>query len=157
MDEFRDFYAAASALNGLDVLDVEAMQLMCRVELAGEAFYEGIAAGVDNEDAAELFRRNGREERRHAERIGRAVALKLGTPFDPSTLEPLTVEVPESIPLELLPALVAGEVAGDAGYQRWADAEPDPEVQRLLRLNGREETIHSQRVTAAIEILNAAR
>ena len=62
-----------------DVLDVDAMQLMCRVELAGEAFYEGIAAGVGNDEAAELFRRNGREERKHAERMGRAVELKLGT------------------------------------------------------------------------------
>lgn len=45
------------------------------------------------------------------------------------------------------------EVAGDAGYQRWAEHESDPDVQRLLRQNGREETLHSKRVTQAIEIL----
>ena len=46
----------------------------------------------------------------------------------------------------MLPGIVQGEQAGDAGYQKWADAEPDPEVARLLRLNGREETLHGERV-----------
>ena len=45
------------------------------------------------------------------------------------------------------------QLDGDAGYQRWADREPDPEVQRLLRRNGREETVHGQRVTEVIAIL----
>ena len=48
------------------------------------------------------------------------------------------------------------EIDGDAGYQRWADRESDPEVARLLRLNGREETIHGERVSQALEILKAA-
>jgi hypothetical protein len=51
---------------------------------------------------------------------------------------------------------VQGERDGDAGYQRWADNEPDPEVARLLRLNGREETIHGERVSEVIAILERA-
>jgi hypothetical protein len=58
--------------------------------------------------------------------------------------------------LDLFPAIVKAELAGDAGYQRWAELEPDPEVARLLRLNGREETIHGERVAKALEILSAA-
>ena len=45
------------------------MKLMYRVETAGEEFYERIASGVDHAEAAELFRRNGKEEKGHARRI----------------------------------------------------------------------------------------
>jgi rubrerythrin len=147
-----DFFTAAMAIGGLETLDVDGMRLLYRVECAGEVFYEGIAKGVDNEDAAALFLKNGREERGHAERLRRALSIKLGHPYDPQAddAEPLPVK----IPVELLGALVQGELDGDAGYQRWADREPDESVQRLLRLNGREETIHAKRVTAALEILN---
>ena len=152
-----DFFTAAMAIGGLETLDVDGMRLLYRVECAGEVFYEGIAAGVDNEAAA-LFLKNGREERGHAERLRRALSIKLGHPYDPEAddAEPLPVPLPDKIPVELLGALVQGELDGDAGYQRWADREPDESVQRLLRLNGREETIHAQRVTEALEILNGA-
>jgi rubrerythrin len=151
-----DFFTAAMAIGGLETLDVDGMRLLYRVECAGEVFYAGIAAGVDNEEAAALFMKNGREERGHAERLRRALSIKLGHPYDPQAddADPLPVPLPEKIPVELLGALVQGELDGDAGYQRWADREPDEGVQRLLRLNGREESIHAQRVTAALEILN---
>ena len=42
--------------------------------------------------------------------------------------------------------LTQGEVDGDLSYQAWADAEENAEVADLLRLNGREETRHSERV-----------
>ncbi len=48
------------------------------------------------------------------------------------------------------------EIDGDASYQRWAEAETDPEVATLLRRNGREETKHGERVSRAIAILQAA-
>ena len=48
------------------------------------------------------------------------------------------------------------EMDGDAGYQHWADKESDPEIARLLRLNGREETKHGERVAQALSILEAA-
>jgi rubrerythrin len=50
--------------------------------------------------------------------------------------------------------IVQGEMSGDAGYQAWADQETDPEVEKLLRLNGREETIHAGRVNQVLEILS---
>ena len=51
----------------------------------------------------------------------------------------------------------AAEKVRDAGYQRWADRETDPEVQRLLRLNGREETTHGERVREVMALLAAPR
>ena len=152
-----DFATAAASLAELDALDVDAMKLMYRVETAGEEFYERIAAGVDNAEAAELFRRNGKEEKGHARRIGRMLELKLGQPYEPSGVdaEPMAVNVPIPMPLEMLPFIVQGEINGDVGYQRWADNEADPEVAKLLRLNGREETLHSKRVEQALSLLNA--
>ena len=150
-----DFATAAAGLNELDALDVDALRVMFRVERAGEEFYELLAASVPDEKAAELLRRNGREERHHAERIRRMIGLKLGTDYEPTgvDLEPMAVNLPDPFPVELLPAIVQGELNGDAGYQRWADNEPDPEVQKLLRLNGREETIHGRRVEEALALL----
>ncbi len=155
MEAYGDFFTAAVAVGSLETLDVDALRLMFRVEMAGEIFYERIAANVDNEEAAQLLRRNGREERGHAERIRRAIGIKLGHSYQPegSDLEPLAVNLPEILTLDLLPGLVQGEVAGDEGYQRWAEHETDPDVRRLLRQNGREETLHSKRVAEAIEIL----
>lgn len=152
-----DFATAAASLNELESLGLDDLRLMYRVERAGEEFYERLASGIDNDEAAALLRANGREERKHAERIARMISIKLGHDFVPTAeeLEPLAVQLPDPVPVEMLPFIVQGEVAGDAGYQRWADAEPDPEVQRLLRLNGREETIHSERVSAVLELLQS--
>jgi hypothetical protein len=65
--------------------------------------------------------------------------------------------LPDVIDPAMLPFIVAGEQAGDAGYQGWADHESDPQVARLLRLNGREETLHGERVNQAIAILESSR
>ena len=103
-------------------------------------------------------RRNGREEVGHARRIRKAIAIKLGADYEPSAdlLERFDVPLPETVGLELFPLIVKAELDGDAGYQRWADNEPDPEVARLLRLNGREETKHGERASQALAILEAA-
>ncbi|MEO5838356.1 MAG: ferritin-like domain-containing protein [Acidimicrobiales bacterium] len=142
-------------LNELDSLDVDALRSMFTLELAGEQFYNALAERVGNEQAAELLRRNGREEAGHARRIDRAIAIKLGHEFTPSPdmLERPAMPLPENVGADLLRIIVQAEFDGDAGYQRWADNEDLPEVQRLLRLNGREETIHGRRVEQAIALM----
>jgi rubrerythrin len=139
----------------LDQLDTDALRSLFTIELGGEDFYNALAERATNAEAAELLRRNGREEAGHARRIARAIAIKLGTDFEPTPdmLERRAVRVPDELDAALLRALVQGERDGDAGYQRWADHEPDPDVARLLRLNGREETIHGGRVEQAIVLL----
>lgn len=151
----EDFVTAGAALAAKDSLEVDDLRLMFRLERAGEEFYRQLADGCGNAEVADLFRRNGREERGHAERVRRAIGLKLGVDYEPDEddLRPLAVSIPNPLPLELLPHIVAGEINGDAGYQRWADAEPNPDVQRLLRLNGREESLHGERVRQAMDLL----
>jgi rubrerythrin len=142
-------------LGELESLDVDALCSMFTLELSGETFYNALAERVDNEQAAELLRRNGREEAGHARRIDRAIAIKLGHAFTPTPdmLERPAMQLPERIGADLLRVIVQAEFDGDAGYQRWADNEPLPEVERLLRLNGREETIHGRRVEQAIALI----
>lgn len=158
MSQNDDFYAAAAGLGAITRLDVEAMKLLFRVERSGEHFYNGIAARIGNARAAELLRRNGREERGHAERVRRAIGVKLGSAWEPTPadLAPYSIPLPEVISAALLAVMVKAEFDGDAGYQRWADAETDPEVQRLLRQNGKEETTHGERVSEVIKLLEQA-
>jgi rubrerythrin len=110
---------------------------------------------VDDERAAELLRRNGREEMGHARRIARALSIKLGSEWAPSAelAEPLPVAAPSHLDAGILRMIVQAERDGDAGYQKWADAEPDPEVERILRLNGREESLHGERIDEVIALL----
>lgn len=158
MTEDLDFVGASQALARVEHLDVPAMELLYKLECSGEDFYHLLADRIGDADAAELFRRNGKEELGHARRVARAIAIKLGHAYEPSAAmqERYAIELPETIDPAMLPGIVAGEQAGDAGYQHWADHEPDPEVARLLRLNGREETLHGERVTQAIAILAAS-
>jgi rubrerythrin len=155
MTENKDFLTVSLELAEMEQLDVAAMELLFQLECSGEGFYNDVAERIGNDAAAELLRRNAREEMGHARRVSRAIEIKQGVAFDPSpeNLERLTIPLPDSIPAEMLPLIVQGEIDGDAAYQRWADHESDPEVARLLRLNGREETIHGRRVTEAIAIL----
>ncbi|MFM7735626.1 MAG: ferritin-like domain-containing protein [Alphaproteobacteria bacterium] len=157
MLEQDDFFAAVGALGSIETLDVDAMRLLYRVERAGEVFYAALAERLGDERAGDLLRRNGRGDRGHAERIRRAISCKLGRDWEPGEVEqrPYEIALPDSIPLEMLPGIVQAETDGDAGYQRWADLEADPEVQRLLRLNGREETIHAQRAQQVLDLIEA--
>jgi len=157
MDSHADFFTAVSALGTIEQLDVDALRLLYRVECSGEDFYNLLADRIGDARAADLLRRNGREERAHAERIRRVLGIKVGRPYEPTAedLSRYPVPLPETISAELLPLIVQGEIDGDAGYQRWAERETDPEVQRLLRLNGREETTHGERVREVIALLTA--
>jgi rubrerythrin len=153
-----DFFSASAQLAECADLDVPTMELLIRVECSGEDFYNALADRIDHEEAAELLRRNGREERGHARRVQRAIALKLGHDYEPEgeVLERFTIPLPDTIDLSLFPVIVQAEFDGEAGYQGWADRESDPEIARLLRLNGREETIHGERAAKALELLEAA-
>lgn len=152
-----NFYTANASLAGVDHLGVDELQTIWRVEMAGERFYELLAEKIDNEEARELLRRNAVEERGHARRIARALSIILGTEWVPTPEQQTLLEVPlpDTIDAGLFAGVVQGELNGDAGYQRWADNEPNEEVARLLRLNGREETIHADRAGRVLEILSA--
>ena len=158
MAQDDDFFAAVATLTAVEQLDVDSMRLLYRIECAGEQFYQQLADRIGDPAAAELLRRNGREERGHAERVRRAIGGKLGSAYEPTAADraPYAIALPDTLTPEMLSFIVQAERDGDAGYQRWADRESDPEVQRLLRLNGREETVHGQRVAETIAMLQGA-
>lgn len=152
-----NFYTANASLAGAERLGVEEMQTIWRVEMAGELFYNMLADRIEDEEAKDLLRKNAVEERGHARRIARALSIKLGHEWRPTAEQQqlLDVPMPPVIDANLFAGVVKGELNGDAGYQKWADAETDEEVVRLLRLNGREETIHANRAQRVFEILSA--
>jgi rubrerythrin len=158
MHSHDDFFAAVTALGDIEALDVDALRLLYRVECAGETFYNMLADRIGDARAADLLRRNAREERGHAERVRRVLGLKLGNPYEPTEQDraPYAIALPDTVSASFLPLIVQGELDGDAGYQRWAERESDPEAQRLLRLNGREETTHGERVREVMALLGAA-
>ena len=153
----ENFYTANASLAGVEHLGAEEMQTIWRVEMAGELFYNLLAERIDDEEAKDLLRRNAVEERGHARRIARALSIALGTEWEPSKeqQELLDVPMPGTIDARLFAGIVQGELNGDAGYQKWADNETNPEIARLLRLNGREETIHANRAQRVLEILSS--
>lgn len=53
----------------------EGLRKLSAGEFGGEALYEGWAASLDNAEAAELLRANGREETDHGNRLLQAAAL----------------------------------------------------------------------------------
>jgi len=152
-----DFLSAVEVLNTKSRLDIEDMKLMILLETAGEPLYAKLAALAPNAEAADLLNRNGREETAHAHRLKKAIELLTGAPFEIPPLEANPYADPIAVgelSVELLEAFRAGETAGDESYQRYADAESNPEVAALLRQNGREETRHGERVGRVIEILS---
>jgi len=160
MQNHADFFSAVGALASIQDLDVDSARLLYRIECSGEDFYNLIADRIGNDQAADLLRKNAREERGHAERVRKVIALKLGADRYEPTAEDTAkyaIPLPETIPSELFALIVQGEIDGDKGYQLWADRESDPEVQRLLRQNGREETVHGERVSAVMGILSGAK
>lgn len=150
-----NFYEANAALFGKERLEVADLELMYQLEMTGEEFYYRLADRIGNDEAAELLRRNGVEEKAHARRLAKALSIKLGHEWTPTEEQAQLMEIPlpDQIDAKMFLGVVKGELGGDAGYQRWADNESDPEVQKLLRLNGREETIHAGRAQQVYDLL----
>ncbi len=153
-------FAAFDLLKSRRVLSVQDLQVLAMIESYGEVFYRIIAAGVTDEEAKKLLTRNAQEERGHAHRILKAIELKGGEPFKLPAIDdnPFMAFAPATLTADadLLAALEKGEVDGDLCYQTWAEAESDPTIAAIYRLNGREETRHSERVTRAKTLLLAA-
>ena len=68
MTETMDFFTASALVAKSKEMDLPTMELVFRLENSGEDFYNALADRIDNDEAAELLRRNGREERGHVRR-----------------------------------------------------------------------------------------
>ncbi len=154
-----DFFSAFQALTAKSRLEVEDLKLMVLVECAGDGLYGSLADATPVEEAAELLRKNGREETAHAHRLKKAIEILTGSAYEIPSKEENPYSTPPAFPAvtsDLLDAFKSAEFDGDRYYQTWAEAEPNEEVATLLRQNGREETRHGERVTQAAEILAQA-
>src|SRR5688500_2473796 len=148
----HNYASPAQALSALDHLDVPELDVLYRLEHNAAEVYERMADLLDDDAAAEVLRRNGREELGHAKRVRRIISLKAGADYVPPPYleDRWEVTLPEHIAPEVLAAMVEGERGGQADYERWAASEPDPEVARLLRVSGQEEMKHGERLAAVI-------
>lgn len=63
---------------GFDALTPDVLEGLIGAEFDGENLYNIWAAGVGNDAAARLLRQNGKEERRHGERIRKVMSLLKG-------------------------------------------------------------------------------
>ena len=61
-----DFFSASAELAACEQLDLPAMELLYRLEISGDDFYQALADRIGNEAAGDLLRKNGREELGHA-------------------------------------------------------------------------------------------
>jgi hypothetical protein len=124
----KDFATVAIELAAIEHLDVPAMELLYRLECSGEDFYNLLADRIDDERAADLFRRNGREELGHARRIQRAISLKLGRDYEPgaAALTRFEIRLPDSIGPELLPAIVQGRSRATPATRSGPTTSPTP-------------------------------
>jgi hypothetical protein len=134
------------------------LKVLAMIEAAGEAFYFQVADGVQDPQAKELLKQNGREERGHAYRLAKILRLQTGEEFTvPDAKEnPYLAAGPATLPditPEFIASLEHGEADGDRLYQVWAESETDPEIARLLRLNGKEESRHGERDAEVIRRL----
>lgn len=141
------------------VLGADDLKVLAMIEAAGEALYFRIADGVNDPRAAELLRQNGREERGHAYRLAKILRLETGEEFVPPAdgENPFVTSLPATLPAtrEFIASLEHGEADGDRLYQMWADGAANPEVAKLLRLNGREESRHGMRDAEVIRYIEA--
>jgi len=147
---------ALAHLARVEVPTVDDLKLMVLVEASGQCFYEGLAEATDHAEAGALLRQNGREELGHAHRVRRVIEELTGEPF--------AVAAPEDNPYfqsmkgvvlnrALLDGVAGAEAGGDQLYGCWADSIDNAKAAELLRLNGREETLHGQRVQEVARLL----
>jgi rubrerythrin len=153
-----DSAGAFELLQSRSTLGPNDLKVLAMIEAAGEAFYFQIAEGVQDPRAKELLRQNGREERGHAYRLAKILRLQTGEEWAVPAAQdnPFLASAPATLPAitpEFIASLEHGEADGDRLYQRWADGAPDPEIAKLLRLNGREESRHGERDAEVIRYL----
>jgi rubrerythrin len=154
-----DLLGAFNVLKTHATLSVEDLEVLALLEAAGEEFYVRIARGVRDAEARALLLQNGREERGHAYRLVKAIALESGKTFElpEHAHNPFVAAMPSEMPAtaEFLKMLESGEQDSDRQYQAWANGASKPEVAKSLRQNGREESRHGERDAQAMRLIAA--
>jgi Rubrerythrin len=154
-----DSQAAFALMKTRARLSIDDVKVLALLESAAERFYSGLAQQMPNEEARALLMRNGQEELGHAHRLVKAIRLLGGESFElPSAAENPFLQTPApsvAVTPDFLELFALGEADGDLQYHAWADAEPNPDVAKIYRQNGVEETRHGERLTQVRAMLLA--
>ena len=132
------------------------LKVMVCLEAAGQGFYGAFAEAAANDEVRAVFSRNGQEELGHAHRVSRALKLLYDIDFAvPEPADNPYYAHPKDVVLsrEMIEGIARSELAGDALYDLWATNLGHAEAGRLLRLNGREEKGHGERMLRAATLL----
>jgi rubrerythrin len=150
----RDAFAHINAVTAPTLTDLKVMVL---VEAAGQTLYEVSAEGTSHEGVKALLIANGREEMKHAGRMSAAIKAISGEDFPPPLAADnpyLVDEIPRAeLSVDGLTKTAQAEFAGEALYAGWATSMANAEAAELMRLNGKEEADHGNRLMEAAALL----
>ena len=147
---------ATAYIFGVQTPSSDDLKLMICLEAAGQGFYAAFAEAAPNDEVRAVMMKNGQEEVGHAHRVSRALKLVHGEDFAvPEPADNPYYARPTGVVLskEMLDGIAASEIAGDALYDRWATSLGHEEAARLLRLNGKEEKGHGERMERVAGLL----
>jgi rubrerythrin len=147
---------AAAHIYAVTRPSVDDLTVMLYLEAAGEGFYAAFAEVAPNDEARAVFKKNGQEELGHAHRVSRALNLLYGVDLPvPSPTDNPYYDRPKDVVLSkaMIEGIAESELAGDKLYDLWATNLGHEEAGRLLRLNGREEKGHGERMLRAAATL----
>ena len=148
--------SATAHIFGVETPTSDDLKVMVYLEAAGQGFYASFAEAAPNEEVRAVMARNGQEEVGHAHRVSRAIKMIYGEDFPvPEPSDNPYYARPQGVTLsaEMLNGIAAGELAGDALYEKWATNLGHEEAGRLLRQNGKEEKGHGERMQRAAALL----
>ena len=131
------------------------LKIMAVLEASGEGFYQGLVDAAPNEEVRKLLAKNGQEETAHAHRLKKIIKLLGNEDYPLPELDENPFHIVQSdvkVTRQSLAELARGEGTGEALYETWASNVGNEEAARLLRLNGKEETGHQQRLLRAVEL-----
>jgi len=138
-----------------DGATVDDLKVLALTEALGLELYEAMARKTDHPEAQALLRRAGREELGHAHRISKAIEILTGEAFPIPEIDAHPFYTPLDTPItkESLLGIAKGEFAGEDLYKGVASRFTDPDVLKLLALNGQEERQHGERLHQVVELL----
>jgi rubrerythrin len=147
---------AAAHIYAVTTPSADDLKVMVCLEAAGQGFYGAYAEVAPNDEVRAVFDKNGQEELGHAHRVSRALKLLYDVDFAvPEPKDNPYYAWPKDVVLskEMIGGIAHSELAGDALYDLWATNLGHEEAGRLLRLNGREEKGHGERMLRAANML----
>ncbi len=153
-----NLYEAFAYIGAVQAPSLDDLRLMLVLEAAGKAMYDSLAESAPNAESAQYLRESGLDELKHAERLAEILGLLTGAPC--------AVPAPEENPylaewekprlsMELIERLASAEANGGALYEGWAQVCSNAEAAALLRMSGREETAHAQRLHSIAQCLKS--